>query len=385
MSKPQFDETYYIGTIYGSYVGYAKNPETRHNAASGGAVSAITRYLLDMGIVSMVLASRLEIVSGKFIPEIVLAEKSSDLDDCKNSIYFSYHIGSGGSFRKIVDRIRNGGRVAVVGLHCHLKTLSYFLKRNNIPKDRCLMIGLFCSHAPDIKLLYGLFNRLKINLNSVSAYRAKTGVKGNDGRLHATSTVIHTDGTETIIPHIKFTTYRNCWFYAHNKCLTCSDQFAENADISCGDAWYKEIQKEPCKYTTILARTAEANQIVLNMAEEDILFLGTVDPKTVIHSQSKVTAIAKHSRSARTKLAGLFGIHLPESRGSSRIIDYIHSFFLLLNVKWSRSEKMSKIIFKIPYPLMFSYVIFLKVLEKLLLLKVLRGNGVGDIINSSKK
>ena len=164
----------------------------------GGAISAITQYLLDKGIVSMVLASRLKIVSGKFVPEIVLAEKSSDLDDCKNSIYFSYHIGSGGSFRKIAGNIKKGGRVAVVGLHCHLKSLSYFLERNGISKDRCIMIGLFCSHAPDVKLLYGLFNRLKINLHNISAYHAKTGMKGKDGKLNATSTVVYKDGTETI-------------------------------------------------------------------------------------------------------------------------------------------------------------------------------------------
>ena len=73
---------------HGSYVGYARDPALRNDAASGGAVSAITRYLLDRNIVGMVLASRLKIVSGRFVPEIVLAEKSSDLDDCKKQYLF---------------------------------------------------------------------------------------------------------------------------------------------------------------------------------------------------------------------------------------------------------------------------------------------------------
>ena len=121
------------------------------------------------------------------------------------------------------------------------------------------------------------------------------------------------------------------------------------------------------------------------MGAEDVLALRTVDPKTVIHSQLKVTAIAKQSLPARTKIAKLYGIHLPRSNENSNLIDYVHSLFLLLNVKWSRSKSMSKIIFKIPYPFMFCYVIFLKILEKLIILKVPRGDGVGDIINFNKK
>ena len=125
-------------------------------------------------------------------------------------------------------------------------------------------------------------------------------MKGKDGKLHATSTIVFADGTEAIIPHIKFATYRNCWFYTLNKCLACSDQFAEIADISCGDAWYKEIRKEPIKYSTILARTEEANQIILNMADEGFLFLRTVDPKNrrsfaiQSHGYRKTLAICKN-------------------------------------------------------------------------------------------
>ena len=116
------------------------------------------------------------------------------------------------------------------------------------------------------------------------------------------------------------------------------------------------------------------------MAKKQIITLRPVDPVSVVYSQSKVTGVAKASLPARTSMAKIFGIRIPKKEGPARLIDYIHSFFLLANVKWSRSKRLSFIIFRMPFPIMFGYVLFLKGLEKMLLIGIPKGRGVGNTL-----
>jgi len=72
--------------------------------------------------------------------------------------------------------------------------------------------------------------------------------------------VVHVDGSRLVFPLIRFTTYKNLWFFSNKVCV-----------------W--------------------------------------------------------------------FVIRLSRVEGKTRLVDYVHSFFLLLNVRWSRPARLARLVF----------------------------------------
>ena len=118
---------YLLGQHDGCFVGYATDPETRKNAASGGVVSAITKYLLKKGIVKGVLASRLPVVGGRLEPRTIIARTVEELDDCKNSIYLDHNLGGQKRFQNLLEELKTPGKLAVVGLTINAVTGQTFI------------------------------------------------------------------------------------------------------------------------------------------------------------------------------------------------------------------------------------------------------------------
>lgn len=378
-SKAYLNSTeYLLGHQDGCFVGYATDPATRANAASGGVVSAITRYLLQKGIVKGVLASRLPVVDSRLDPQTIIARSVEELEDCKNSIYLDHNLGGQKRFHNLLEELETPGKVAVVGLFCHLTNLKRMMEQRGVPSDRIVTIGLFCSHAPDKQLIHEVLDKVGADMDRAKAYHTKTGHGHRDGRLHGKSTLEYKDGENFVFPFIKFTTYKNAWFMTHRKCLLCPDQFSEVADISCGDAWYKEIRKHPLKQTTMIARSPKMRELIMDMVRDGYLELRTVDPASVVYSQRRVTGVSKVARPARSRVARWFGYKLPEEDGRKRFIDYFHSFFMMANIKLSESRKWKWLVFFPPTWLMLGYVLFMKLIEQRLLSGIARGKGVGE-------
>ena len=58
-------------------------------------------------------------------------------------------------------------------------------------------------------------------------------------------------------------------------------------------------------------------------------------------------------------------------------MDYLHSFFMMLNIKMSESPRWRKLVFLPPTYLMLGYVVFMKLIEQRLLSGIAKGRGVG--------
>lgn len=370
-----------LGPCTGTFAGYAVDRKFRENAASGGVVSAITAFLLQSGIVQGVLASRLEIRNGELVPVPGIARRPEELARCKNSIYLDFSLGSQGSFRQLIDELqRTSHRICVVGLYCHLKNLATSMQRHGIPRERVITIGLFCSHAPDRTLAHQVLKRQGADLKRAVAYHTKTGEGFRDGRLFGRSTLEYSDGSRLDFPFLEFTTFKNAWFYTPKKCLACPDQFAEVADISCGDAWYREIRRHRHKQTTVVTRNGEARKIVLRMVREGWLELRIVDPASIVHSQRRVAGVEKAALPARIKLAPMFGMKLPHHVGRVRVRDVLHSLVMLGAVKASNHPRLMRIIMRLPTPVVLCFTLFVKVLEQWLLSNLPKGQGVGAVM-----
>jgi coenzyme F420 hydrogenase subunit beta len=375
-----------LGPHVACYVGYTTDSTRLKNAASGGVVGTVIDYVLANGLVSAVLASRLEIVAGKLEPVPVLARSVQELAACRNSIYLDFNLGARGMFHAVLDEMSQPGRrVAVVGLFCHLTHLASLMERRGIARDRLLAIGLFCSHAPERELLDKVLARQGADLERAVAYHTKTGSGGRDGRLHGRSTLEYADGTKLDFPFIEFTTFKNSWFYTPKKCLVCPDQFSEIADISCGDAWYKEIRGHPNKQTTVVVRNARANALILRMVREGHLALRHVDPVAIVRSQRRVAG-GRASLPARIALAKRWNIKLPPVvTGTIRIRDRLHSLMMLGPVQISSKPRVMSWIMRLPTPIVLVYTLLLKLVEQTLVTGLPKSRGVGLVVTGAEE
>lgn len=379
MSK--FSVSNLLGNHIQSYVGYAVDSKVRYNAASGGAVGAITRYLLENDIVQGVLASEVIVENGEVIPKSKIARTQKELNRCRNSIYLDFNLGSKNIYNNLIEELKvTNNRIAVVGLYCHLSQLQQLMERRGVGRNRVIMIGLFCSHAPHRVLLNKVLDRQTNRMHDANDYITKTGEGGKDGRLHGMSTILFENGDKKEFKFLEFTTFKNAWFYTPKKCLVCPDQFSEVADISCGDAWYKEIRKHRYKWTTIVARTSESNRIICSMARDRKMELRLVDPQSIVSSQRRVAGVEKAALAARVKLAPMFGMKLPAAEGDVRMRDLAHSVLMLSAVKISNYDNVMRFIMKLPTPMVLVFTLLIKVIEESLLAGFGKGSGVGKVI-----
>lgn len=377
-----------VGPVHGCYVGRAVAPRDYEGAASGGVASALGRFLLERGIVQGVMAARVPLTDGRLHPEAIFATEPDQLALSRNSFNFDFQFGSVGpfTFQDLLHYLEEnpGSRVAAIGLFCQLRSLSSMLERRAIARDRVVMIGLFCSHAPDPKLIHDVFRRVGADMDRATGFQLKTGGVGGDGRLHATSTITYSDGSAKVFKLTEYTVLKNLWFDAKRKCLTCTDMFAENADISLGDAWYTEIRDEPHKHNTVLARTPAADVLLREAAAEGYLELRMLDPDSLVATQRRVTGVFKVAGPARTRLARAFGINIPRLQGESRAIDYVHAALLLTNVRLSQSERVRRLLMRLPTSAFIPGIALMKIVETRLLGKLPKGTGVGEFVTSSK-
>jgi coenzyme F420 hydrogenase subunit beta len=233
-----------IDPIYGSYIefflGYHTNSNKRLNSASGGVATAILEYMLDTNQVDCVVV----IGMNNEFPELKIVRNSKDVAQSQQSKYGYIPLGVVWTeLRKTKESF------AFVGLPCHI---SGFNKTANIYKSlkkQCkLKIGLFCGYSQT----YDNIELFKYQTE------AKEGIfKGwREGPYPGG---VHIDNK--LIPYNKMMNI-SIPFYTMQRCLSCEDGLAEEADIVLGDSHRSGDDKN-----MILTRTKLGNRILIEVKE----------------------------------------------------------------------------------------------------------------------
>jgi len=239
------------------FTGHATDTETRYHGASGGIVTALLTYLLEIGEVDGVLAAK---IHGKeVIPQLVTNVKN--LKDTQGSIYFpTFSL-------KLMRKLRNiEGSYAVVGLPCQIDALKKLTEIGFLPQDRIkYFLGLKCYHvnAPWY-LTYMIKKMLKISVDDV--YQVSARRYGWPGRV-----LVKTRKGNNVIPHFyNRKTGIGLWnplallhLTAQLGCLLCTNHENINADITFGDAWIpKIVEKDKIGSSLIITRTERGTELI---------------------------------------------------------------------------------------------------------------------------
>lgn len=340
----------HIGHFNDTYLGYSMNPEVRSGAASGGVVSQILLDLLDQGIVDEALVSKIEVESGEIYAKVICAKTKDEILSARTSIYFDFDL-----LKQLIPLIELEKKYAIVLLPCQAKAFDKLCDINGWDRDKFIIIGLFCGHATDRELLDLYFKKKNISKQTIGSFTFRVG------HWRGKSRIIFSSGEERYYPTMHYNIYQNLFFFTKRRCLSCEDHFASRADISCGDAWIRNLKGNLVKHSLVISRNNESDSFLQSSAEKTIK-LTKIDWPNLLKAQKRSVIYHNCNIHGRKFWAPLFKVKITSNTTQKpKWNDIVGAFFILLNYELSRKKWGQNIIMKIPYPILFAYAMFIKV------------------------
>ncbi|MBD5130371.1 MAG: hypothetical protein HDT43_10715 [Ruminococcaceae bacterium] len=346
------DPDRYIGAHLCSRMGYAEDETIRENAASGGMVTALLCYLLESGKIDGAWVTRSEIVNGKLGYKTFIAVTAEEIRSCSSSVYMPVPL------LKHIDLLESfNGRIAVVMVPCQLRALSKILEnRPELNGKIALKIGLYCSGEDNENSALLPLKKHKISLENAKRIYYKRG------HWRGFSTVVYSDGSEKRMSYSKtICAYKNAYFFALPQCLLCQDQFAEYADISFGDVWLKEMKKNPVKHTSCVIRTERAYEMYRSAVDSGVISDKKFTDEKLLRSQKRALVFKYNCARAKREYFAKLGKALKIDCTDKCNWNHRLAFGLAQrNMRFA--EENAKRLEKIPLPVVFLYMCFIRFL-----------------------
>lgn len=293
----------YIGRYVSLYTGYCSNVDIRYHSASGGMITGLLTYLLDQDIIQGAVVTKFS-EDDHITPQTFIARSSGELYLAKSSKYCPV------SMQGIRKQIRDAeGKYIIVGLPCHIQGFRKIEKIDKKFRDHVFAYwGIYCSSGRTFNLTDYVLDRRKINKGGISyfAYR-DNGCLGNmvvDGNSKGNKDYHYEESFGQY-----YCTLRS--FFIPRRCEFCIDHFAELADMSFGDIHIKPYSDDKVGISSIVSRTKEMNQLLLDAHNMGAICIQNLDAGTLNASQ-QMAKTKKHKYFSHIWLAKKIGLKTPK-------------------------------------------------------------------------
>ncbi len=344
---------YYLGKYQEGRIGYSLDKKLRAGAASGGVVSSVLVHLLETDQIQGALVTKIITKKGRLQGRTFIAKNRREILSARTSVYFEADVLS-----RLNDIRKFKGRVAIVALPCQIRALRKLLKSDRALSTKIeFIIGLFCGHASQKSLLIDVLQKKGIEKSFIKDFKFRTGL------WRGKTNIVLKNGKRISFPYRDYGTYQNLFFDSLDKCMACTDQTAELADLSCGDVWDLSYRSSAIKHSSVLVRSNDAKSLISEMVKNNKLYLPEVALNKIFNAQRRALIFHKHIK-ARAKLTKyILGFKIPYSdKERARINDYLAAFMVLTNIKMAKTELGRKFVFLLPRSLWGFYLLFFKAL-----------------------
>jgi coenzyme F420 hydrogenase subunit beta len=327
---------YYLDT----YIGYAADPGTRWNGASGGLTTWLLCSLLKRNLVDSVITVAPNGDPQKLF-EYRILDNLEDVKACAKSAYYPVELS------KIVKFIlRNDRRCAIVGLPCFVKAIELACLHVPPLRNRILYkVGLVCGH-----LCSAHFTEYLLRLGNVDAERVRE-VSFREKELDKPANVYLFKSfgeakTELskVYAHAGYMGAYAGGYFKLNACDYCDDVFAELADICLMDAWLPASIKDSRGTNLLLIRTPSANDVLKQAATESTVCVQSIGIQSVVRAQRNALTEKRHLLAKRLRLYSDRGRQVPAKRTERACrLGWGETVSLLLaeKIKWRSREAFS--------------------------------------------
>jgi coenzyme F420 hydrogenase subunit beta len=306
-SVTEGDDHQLWGPIVSTRVGASTDLALRHQAASGGALSAILLHLLETGRVDRAVQT----AASDIYPLTNMTITSLDREDVVRAAGSRY--APSAPLSNLMSELEEPGKFALVGKPCDIAAARMLARSDpRIGEKIPFMLSFFCAGVPSIHGTHAILEKLGVKEADVSRFRYRG--EGWPGR----ATAILKDGTEKSLSYIE------SWGDILSKrvqfrCKICPDGTGGFADVVCGDAWRGNEQGYPLfeeqeGRSLIIARTESGENLV-----RSALLAGCIraEPLSIEEIQQMQPSQANRKRLVLSRLLALLvlGRQAPVFRG----------------------------------------------------------------------
>lgn len=263
-----------FGRYQQAWQGWALDKTLRNRGASGGVLTALTKWLLESGQASSIVGSR----GSKNEP---LRTEPLLITDPQQATLLA---GSRYAPVANLDEPSSTHADALVLKPCEASALAQYHSWRGTPKQEIpVVLSFFCAGTPSQRATEDLVETLGFDKSNVEEIRYR-GL-GCPGRFRVRSK----DGTE------RTTSYDESWGHhlgrdLQTRCKICVDGTGSHADIAVGDFWPTDplgypIFDESEGNSVIIGRTARGRDLLLKAFEARVIALEPIDLRQVEASQ----------------------------------------------------------------------------------------------------
>lgn len=216
---PLWGRSHFTGT------GHALDPKLRHQASSGGVLSALLVHMLESGMIDFIVQTSADPAR----PTANRTTASTSAADVFAAAGSRYTASS--PLADLETWLARDGRFAFVGKPCDVTALRARARHDpRIDAKVPIMLAFFCAAIPSAAGTGRILDKLGVAPTDVASFR----YRGDGWPGYATAT--RHDGTTARM------TYASSWGDILSKeiqfrCKICPDAVGNSADIACADAW----------------------------------------------------------------------------------------------------------------------------------------------------
>ena len=314
------------GPIVAARTGHAAVADLRHQASSGGVISAVLIHLLESKQVDCVIQTSASLESPAR-NQIVLSRTAADVRAAAGSRY-----APSAPLESLKYYLAQPGRFAFVGKPCDVAALRALTKDDAALAARIpYMISFFCAGVPSTRGADNILRELGVEPGALRSFRYRgdgwpgfATAETADGQKRAMS--YEASWGNILSKHVQF------------RCKICPDGSGGFADIVCGDAWESDARGYP-KFaesegrSLILTRTAAGEKLCNDARRAGGIFtedLGIDRIETMQPSQARrkrlVLSRLWAMRLANRKVPRFRGLQLATAARSAGPLANIKSF-----------------------------------------------------------
>ena len=331
-----------IGNYLDCYIGHSTDYDIRYNSASGGLITQLLIFALEEGIIDGALVTRMK-KDNPLEPEPFIARTKEEIIEASKSKYCP--VPANIALKEILGS-KDSERFAVVGLPCHIHGIRKAEQINKKLKEKIVLhIGIFCSQTPNFWGTKLLLERMKIKREEVIKldYRGE----GWPGSMK----ICLKDGELLLRDYWSFI---GSSFFIPTRCLMCSDQTSESADISFGDAWLPELSDDKIGKSIVISKSEIEEKILHTMKLKNRIELKEVSVKKVVQSQQNLLYFKKKNLKARIDLFQK-KVHFNTNLIEPDFIDYLLCLYPYFNRLVSQNHALRMLLKHIPQRVLFLY------------------------------
>ena len=283
-------EKFLMGCHIAIYSGHASDRKIRHKGSSGGVATVILMYMLRKGLINGAIIA-LPFEKHPLRHRLSIVRSVDDVLNYSDTVYCQTE------FHSVFNLLNESNdTIAIVGLPCQLRALTHFLNTKRIGTSKVMKIGLFCGGTNSHQILKFLCHRKRIDPETVTRIRYRSG--GWPGRkMVVTYCLFSSDNNQKLHRQILFDKdntlmdnliYSFCFSgpFFPKVCRFCTDQTAEYADLSLGDAWLPRFMLYDKEGTNlIIVRSNRGKNILEGAIRAGYVNVALASPIDITRSQ----------------------------------------------------------------------------------------------------